>query len=171
MDKKTVKLTYTVNKKEALAAYRLSGEEKERIKKNRNTTIWFVIIMIMFGFNIFSTLTSDKVQNSQMQLITCIIFELVCVFFILATWFGGTNTEKKYALSLADGTEHNVLINKDGISFNIGSMERIVLEKDDFSIIKSSEIFLITYNGNKKLIIPIRVISDEDKELIIKFIG
>lgn len=171
MEKKTVKLQYTLTKQEVLSAYKLSGVEKERIKKNRNTTIWFVIIMLMFGFNIFSSLTSDKVQNAEMNIITSVLFELVCIFFICATWFGGTNIEKKELLSLADDVQHKVSITKDGITFVIGEMELISLEKDDFSLKKNDEIWLISYKSGKKLIIPLREISEKDKELINKFIG
>lgn len=171
MEKKTVKLQYTLTKQEALSAYRLSGAEKERIKKNRNTTIWFVIIMLMFGFNIFSSLTSDKVQNAEMNIITSVLFELVCIFFICATWFGGMNTEKKEILSFADDVEHNISITKDGITFVIGQMEPVSLEKDDFSLKKNDEIWLISYKSGNKLIIPLREISEKDKELINKFIG
>ncbi len=169
MEERIVELKYSLSKKHAESAYELSGEKKKRFERNRNTTIVFVIIILLFGFNIYTTLTKETELNKNYLLYTSIAFILISLIFIAVTWLGGNSIIKNNIKAISDGTEYKVFINKNGISFIFGNEEEKVLSRGDFFIKSNEDIYLLT-SGEKKLIIPKSAINEDDAELVRKYL-
>ena len=171
MCEKIVELKYSLSKKHAEKAYELSGEKKKRFERNRNTTICFAIIILLFGFNIYTTLTSesDPIVNKNYMLYTSIAFIVISLVFIAVTWLGGNNIIKSNINAISDGTEYKVFINPNGISYIFGNEEEQALSRGDFLIKSSEDIYLLTA-GEKKLVIPKEAISPEDADLVRKYL-
>lgn len=167
MSEKIVELKYSLTKEHAEKAYELSGEKKARIEKNRNTTICFAVIILLFGFNIVTTLTkeSDMPINKNYMLYTSIAFIVISLIMIAITWLGGNSVIKNNIKAVSDGTEYQVFINENGISYIFGNEEEKVLSRGDFAIKSSADIYLLTA-GEKKLIIPKEAIAPEDVDLV-----
>lgn len=171
MSEKIVELKYALSKEHAEEAYKLSGEKQKRFERNRNTTICFAIIILLFGFNIYTTLTkeTDPILNKNYMLYTSIAFIVISLIFIAVTWLGGNSVIKNNIKAISDGTEYKVFINKNGISYIFGNEEEKVLSRGDFLIKSSEDIYLLTA-GEKKLIIPKSAILEEDAELVRKYL-
>lgn len=167
MSEKIVELKYSLSKNHAEKAYELSGEKKARMEKNRNTTICFAVIILLFGFNIITTLTkeSDLPIDKNYMIYTSIAFIVISLIMIAVTWLGGSSVIKNNIKAVSDGTEYQVFINENGISYIFGNEEEMVLSRGDFTIKSNSEIYLLTA-GEKKLIIPKEAIAPEDADLV-----
>ncbi len=171
MDKKHVELKYSLTKEHAEKAYELSGEKKQRFERNRNTTICFSVIILLFGFNIITTLTKDSELpiDKNYMIYTSIAFIVISLIFIAITWLGGRSVIKNNIKAISDGTEYQVFINENGISYIFGNEEEMVLPRGNFSIKSNADIYLLTA-GEKKLIIPKEAIQEEDAELVRKYL-
>ncbi len=169
MAEKYVELKYSLSKEHAESAYELSGEKKKRFERNRNTTICFVIIILLFGFNIYTTLTKEVELNKNYLLYTSIAAIVISLIFIAVTWLGGSSVIKNNIRAISDGTEYKVFINENGISYIFGNEEEQVLSRGDFFIKSNEDIYLLTA-GEKKLIIPKACIPNEDAELVRKYL-
>lgn len=167
MSEKHVELKYSLSKEYAEKAYELSGEKKARADRNRNTTICFSVIILLFTFNIITSLTRDSKLpiDKNYMIYTSITFIVISIIMIAITWLGGSSVIKNNIKAVSNGTEYQVFINENGISYIFGNEEEKVLSRGDFSIKSNAEIYLLIA-GEKKLIIPKSAISDEDAELV-----
>lgn len=169
MAENTVELKYCLTEKQAVSAYELSGEKKQRFEKNRNTTICFIVIILLFGFNIVTALTGKTKTNSDYYLYTSIAFIAISIIMIAVTWLGGRTVIRNNIKAVSNGTEYKVFINENGISYIFGNEEEEVLPRGNFSVKSNGEIYLLTAQ-NKKLIIPKSAVSDEDAETVRKYL-
>ncbi len=169
MAEKTVALKYTLAKEQAVSAYELSGEKKQRFERNRNTTICFAVIIVLFLINIVTALTKNSESNSDYLIYTSIIFIAISVVMIAVTWLGGRSVINNGIKAVSDGTEYKVFINENGISYIFGNAEEIALSRGNYSIKANDEIYLLTAQ-NQKLIIPKSAVSDEDAEAVRKYL-
>lgn len=169
MAEKTVALNYSLTKEQAVSAYELSGEKKRRFERNRNTTICFAVIILLFVINIVTALTKKTESNSEYLIITSLIFIAISIVMIAVTWLGGRSVINNGIKTVSDGTEYKVFINENGISYIFGNEEEIALSRGDFSIKSNDEIYLLTAQ-NMKLIIPKASVSEEDAEAVRKYL-
>ena len=170
MEEKIIEAKYTVTLEEANEAYEFSGDQKERFKRNKNTTIWFVIIMLMFGFSIFQNLTSEATAQSKYQLYTYIAFEIICVVFIAVTWLGGRSIKDNTIASLANNEEIELFINQNGFSVKQGQQEEKSFEKGSFNVKTNENMFVVLTSDGEKLVIPKRIFDKENLELVSKYL-
>lgn len=171
MEDRIIESTYSVSEEEAKAAYKLTGEDKKRFQRNRNTTVWFLVIMLLFGINIFRTVTSGTNSQNKYALLTYIAFEVICLIFIAVTWLGGRSVVKNAIADVSDGTKINLFINPNGISVKVNDGEERVFEKGNFAVLQDEKIFLILLEGNKKLVIPKRVFDTETEKTVSEYLA
>lgn len=171
MEEKIIEAVYTVSTGEAKAACELAGDERERFERNRNTTIWFAVIMAMFGISIVRTLVSGNGARDGYALFTYIAFEVICAVLIAVTWLSGRKIVKNAVSELSDGTEIRVFINPNGISAIIGGGEETAIERSRFSVRQNDEIFLLLIDRGKKFVIPKRAFDPEDLKTVSEYLA
>ena len=166
---KTVELKYSLTRENAISAVKLSGEMKDRSNRNRNTTIWLCVVILIFVFNIVLAMTKEKNDLTNGIIITGVVFIGLCLILIAVTWISGRAIIKNSINNAADGTEYRLFINKNGISYSYGNSDEQILERDNFAVKSNDEIYLLTV-GKKKLVIPKASIPDEDKETVREYL-
>lgn len=164
MKEKTVELKFTLTRENAVSAVRLSGEQKERFERNRNTTICFAIIIVLFAINLVTAFTGENNEQNKVLIVSSIVFIALSLILIAVTWIGGRKIIKSSIDNACDGTEYHVFINKNGISYIYGNNDEQVLERGHFTIKSNDEIYLLTVE-KQKLVIPKACIPEEDREL------
>ncbi len=169
MDEKTVVLNYSLTLEHAVSAMELSGEKKQRMSRNRNTTVWLAVIIAIFGTNIITALTKKSEINSSYVLYTSIFFIVLCCILIAITWLGGISSEKAKLKGLSDGTEYKVFINQNGVSYIFGKSEEVAIPRGDF-LIKSNDLIYLIIVNSEMLIIPKTAIPDGDTETVREYL-
>lgn len=170
MENKIIKKSYTLSDSDIISAYKLSGGEKARFEKNRNTTIVFGIVMLLLGYSIFNALSGEKTNLSKYLLISYIAFEVLCCICIAVTWLGGKKAEIKSTVGTAKDIEYKIFINQNGLSVIIGSYDEQVIEKGKYILSEDGNIFLLLFNENKKLVIPKSIFTEEETEKVREFL-
>lgn len=162
MENKIIKKSYTLSDSDIVSAYKLSGGEKARFVKNRNTTVVFAVVMLILGYNIFNILSGEKTNLSKYMLISYIGFEVICLICIAVTWLGGKKAEIKSTVGTEKDVPYKVFINNNGLSVIVGNYDEQTVEKGTYLLHEDENIFLLLLNERKKLVIPKSVFTDEE---------